>query len=118
MFARLLQKELLNHLLDLRFVTTFALCGLLSVLSVYVGTQNYLLQLRDHDGVTEANRKALQATLENKSLHQFLWVGYDYNPPPKVLSPLVHGLSGTLGREAHVYFQRQAEFEFSLIRHR
>ncbi len=115
MFLRLLQKELLHHLLDHRFVATFALCGLLSVLSVYVGTQNYLLQLRDHDGVTEANRNALRTTLENKNLNQLLWVGYDHNPPPEVLSPLVHGLSGTLGREAHVYFQYPVEFEFSLF---
>lgn len=115
MFVRLLQKELLHHLLDHRFVATFALCGLLSVLSVYVGTQNYLLQLRDHNGVSEANRRALQATLDNKGLHQFRWVGYDHNPPPEVLSPLVHGLSGTLGREAHVYFQHPVAFEFSLF---
>ena len=115
MFVRLLQKELLHHLLDHRFVATFALCGLLSVLSVYVGTQNHLLQLRDHNGVSEANRNALQVTLKNKSLHQFVWVGYDHNPPPEVLSPLVHGLSGTLGREAHVYFQHPVEFEFSLF---
>ena len=115
MFTRLVQKELLHHLLDLRFVAVFAICALLSALSIYVGSQNYLLQLRDYAQVSETNRRTLQEVTNRGNLWQFLWVGYSWNRRPEALSPVVYGLSGTLGKEVHVQYQQPVEFEFSLF---
>jgi ABC-type transport system involved in multi-copper enzyme maturation permease subunit len=115
MFGRLVQKELLHHLLDFRFVAVFALCALLSALGIYVGNQNHLMQLRDYAQVSETNRRALQEVVDRGNLWQFQWVGYGWNRRPEALSPVVYGLSGTLGSEVHVQYQQPVEFEFSLF---
>ncbi|MDP6778261.1 MAG: ABC transporter permease subunit [Candidatus Latescibacteria bacterium] len=115
MFVRLLQKEFLNYVLDLRFVIVFALCVLLSGASVLMGTRNYARQIKDHSSVTGANRRALEEVMASGSLNQFSWVGYRWNRPPAVLSPVVYGLSGKQGQEVHIQRDVLPEFEASLF---
>ncbi len=113
MFARLVQKELLHHLLDFRFIAVFALCALLSVLSVYAGGRNYAQELKQYDAVSETNRRSLQEWLTGRNLDEFSMKGYFWNRRPEVLSPVVYGLSGKLGQEVHVQPQQPPEFEGS-----
>ncbi len=116
MFGRLVQKELLAHLLDFRFITVFALCALLSGLSVYTGGRNYGRRLQEYNAVTENNRRAFQeSTLDKGNLSDLSTYGYRWNRPPEVLSPMVHGLAGTLGRETLVHYQMLPLFEASLF---
>ncbi len=106
MFTRLVQKELLHHLLDFRFVVVFALCAVLSALSLYVGGRNYARQLREYNVVSENNRRAFQeASLDKGRLFDLVWVGYPWNRRPEALSPVVYGLSGVLGREVRIRYQ-------------
>ena len=114
MLSRLIQKELLHQLLDFRFITVFALCALLSGLSVYVGGKNYARQLQEYHTVSESNRKSFQEnTLDKGRLHDLNMFGHKWNLAPQVLSPLVYGLSGALGREARIRYQTPPVFEAS-----
>jgi ABC-type transport system involved in multi-copper enzyme maturation permease subunit len=115
MLLHLTQKELRHHLLDSRFIVVFIVCALLAGLSVYVGTQNYLIQQRDYSAVSESGRKTLQGWLEQGSLFEFSWMGYTWNRPPEILSPIVHGLSGTLGQVASIQYERVPQFEATLF---
>ena len=115
MFSRLVRKELTNYLLDLRFTIVFALCALLSALSVYIGGQHYVLQLSEYSETMEGHRQTLQAYIDNKSLSYLQVVGERWNRRPEVLSPVVYGLSGKLGREVLIQYQTLPKFEASLF---
>ncbi len=116
MFRRLLEKEILSHLLDFRFVAVFSLCALLSVLSVFVGGQNYARRLKEHSAVSESSREAFQkGSVDKGRLNDVFKIGYRWNRPPEVLSPVVHGLSGFLGREALLRSRDDPIFEGSFF---
>ena len=110
---RLVQKEFLDHLLDLRFVFVSVVCILLMALSVHVGIRSYVRQLDEYRAVTESNRQTLQTTIDKGSVYHLEWTGYRWRRPPEVLSPLVQGLSGVLGREVGVNTKRLPLFESS-----
>ncbi len=114
MFARLVQKELLSYLLDFRFIALFAICALLSALSVYVGTRNYVTRLQEYNAVSESNRRTAQEWLQS-NLTEFEWMGYGWNRRPEVLSPVVHGLSGVLGKEVTIKYDNPPQFVASLF---
>ncbi len=118
MIGRLIQKELLNHLLDHRFVAIFLLCALLSVLGVYIGVQNYLRMRQQHQTVTHKNREHVQKSIERggwRGVTDLIRVGILWNRPPEVLSPLIFGLSGKVGQEVVMKHQRMVIFEDSLF---
>ena len=116
MFFRLVQKELLHHLLDFRFVGVFALCALLSALSVFVGSRNYVRLLQDHRTTKETSRQAFEEASRNTdAVHSLIRNGYLWNRRPEVLSPVVFGLSGTLGRETFISYQSEPIFDSSLF---
>ena len=115
MFSRLVQKELLHHLLDFRFVVVFALCALLSALGMYVGGQNHLRQLQQYQVVSEKNRTDIQTSLKGTSLWDLTWRGYRWNRRPEVLSSVAYGMSGNLGQEVHIQYRRPLQFEASLF---
>ena len=115
MFARLVQKELLNYLLDFRFITILSMCTLLSILSVYVGTRTYVRQLREHDFVAEKNLISTKNYVDKGHLYYLDLAGYPWNRPPEVLSPVVYGLSGDLGQVVQIRQQRLWRFDDSLF---
>ena len=115
MFGRLVQKELRHYLLDFRFVFVFAFCALLSALSIYIGSRNHLLQLREYAAISEHNRSALQVRLAKGDLLGLRYRGYSWNRRPEVLSPIVYGLSGTLGQEIRIKYLWSFHFEGSLF---
>ena len=105
MLARIVKRELLDRLLDLRFVTVFVLCAVLSALSAYAGARSYARQVQEYDAVSDQNRRTFQETsLDKGRLYDVRWVGYKWNRRPEVLTPLVYGLSGVLGREVWVSY--------------
>ena len=88
---------------------------LLSAVSIYVGYQNTLLQLREHTAIAEHNRSSLQVRLDKDDLHGLRHQGYNWNRRPQVLSPIVYGLSGTLGQEIQLKYFWPLYFEGSLF---
>jgi ABC-type transport system involved in multi-copper enzyme maturation permease subunit len=118
MFGRLIQKELLNYLLDFRFVAIFMLSVLLSVLSVYVGVRNYRQQLEQQQVVTNAYKERLASAFEKGGGHgswDLTRQGIIWNREPEVLSPVVFGMSGKLGNEVHIQYPYPASYEDSLF---
>ena len=116
MFRRILQKELLHHLLDLRFIAVMALCVLLSLLSVYVGTRTYQKQKVEYSTAFERNRSHIENITQHRGwLRPLLAYGYTWNRGPETLSPLVYGMSGKLGQEVRIYHRRLLTFSRSLF---
>ena len=113
--GRLVRKELTGYLLDLRFVLAFGLCALLAVMSVYVGGTNYVRQLGEYSQTAESHRQTLESYKENRQLNYLRVVGERWSRRPETLSPIVYGLSGKLGQEVHIQFQKLPKFEASLL---
>ena len=79
----------------------FALCALLSALSVYIGGQNYVRQLGEYSETMESHRQTLQAYIENKKLIYIQVVGERWNRRPEVLGPVGHPLGQGLAVLLH-----------------
>jgi ABC-type transport system involved in multi-copper enzyme maturation permease subunit len=109
MFGRLVQKEILNQLLDFRFVVVFVLCAALAALAAYIGSENYAYQLDQHTSVSEKNDGAVRSEFD------LTWNGHRWNRRPEVLSAVVFGLSGDLGQEVLIQYRRLLHFEASLF---
>ena len=115
MLIRAVNKELLNYLLDGRFVAVFALCSGLSALSVYVGSQNYRQRLSDHQVTPKAHQEHLQINIDPGDIYRLRKFGYHWLRRPEVLSPVVYGLSGQLGQEIQLNADRAPKFEASVF---
>ena len=114
MFGRLVQKELLHHLLDLRFLLVFVLCVFLVSVGTVSGVRNHLEQLQQHRAVSKRSQAALQTSLERGRLHDlYKSGGYRWNRRPEVLSPVVYGKSGSLGQEVKIQYRQWFPFEAS-----
>lgn len=104
MFRTLVEKELRRYLLDARFLFVLALSVGLAALSMYVGRQHFVQQLRDYDAAEASRRKEVQQKVESDDLNALSKLGYSWNREPEVLSPLVTGLSNVLGREVTIRY--------------
>ncbi len=113
--GRLVRKELAGYFLDLRFVLAFGLCAVLAVMSVYVGGTNTIRQLGEYSQTAESHRQALESYIENKQLNYLRTVGERWSRRPETLSPIVYGLSGKLGQEINIQYQKLPKFEASLL---
>ena len=115
MFARLVQKELLHHLLDFRFISVFLLCTVLSVLSVYVGIRSYVPRLEEYNRRSESIQSFFKRSVENNRSRGLQAFGYTWIKRPEVLSSVVHGLSGKIGREVNIHHKGLFQFDRSLF---
>ena len=115
MFARLVQKELLHHVLDFRFIAVLVTSLLLSVLSIYVGVWNYLQQLEEYNTSMEWNQGWPKRLIENNNINSLNYWGYRWDRRPEVLSPIVYGLSGKLGQAVNIQHKNVSQFEDSFF---
>ena len=115
MFARLVQKELLHHVLDFRFIAILVTSLLLSVLSIYVGVWNYLQQLEEYNTSMEWNQGWPKRSIENNNINSLNYWGYSWDRKPEVLSPIVYGLSGKLGHVVNIQHKNVSQFESSFF---
>ncbi|MDP6779628.1 MAG: ABC transporter permease subunit, partial [Candidatus Latescibacteria bacterium] len=60
-----------------------------------------------------SNQGDLSMWMERGMFRQFSSYGYRWNRPPEVLSPVVYGLSGVLGKEVRLHYEYVPEFEGS-----
>ena len=87
LFARIVKKELLHYLLDLRFIGVFALSAMISLLSVYAGIRTYSKQSQQYDTVFEKDRNYMKRSIQSNDLWALQSFGYPWNRKPEVLSP-------------------------------
>ena len=115
MYARIVKKELLHYLLDLRFIGVLALSTLISLLSIYAGIRTYSKQSQQYDTVFEKNRSYMKRSIQSNNLWALQSYGYPWNRRPEVLSPLVYGMSGKLGQVVQIHHKRLLDFTGSLF---
>lgn len=107
MLGKLIEKELMDRLLDFRFVAVFAICAGLAALSVYSGTEH--LQRERAEYATESARRSseLETWIQKGDFQNLTRRGFLYIREPEPLSPIVYGLAGTLGNEARIRYWAQ-----------
>ena len=105
----------MHHLLDFRFIAVFALCTVLSALSVYVGTRTYLRHVQEYPIASEWNQRRIKRSVETNNYRFLKSHGYTWGRRPEVLNPVVYGLSGNLGQEVHIHHKQLFQFEKSLF---
>lgn len=101
MLKRLIFSEVRRYFVDARFLSVFASCLVLAMLSVTVGGRNYTIQLREYATASEYRRAQLDDWIENGAFWQ-LQARYPWNRPPEPLSTIVMGRTGVTGREGTV----------------
>jgi len=110
MLGHLIRKELLEHLLSLRFLILAGLTFLFTIFSLGDGALYYNRALADHRAAsqaTDARIRQIVAFDDRLSYVSFNWgevfdLGYSVHKPSPVLSTFVRGLDPVLGRTARV----------------
>ncbi len=101
MFLHLVRKELLEHLMSLRFAIACVLCLVVILCSVFVRTQDYVQVLEDYRLDEQASRGRLQSV----SPWQILWGGRYYVPAylaPNPMKVFVRGVESQNGQAVNV----------------
>ena len=105
MIPQLIRKELHHYLLDFRFISILVVCTALAGLSLYVGIGRSSRELSEYRAVSGENRRFLEESLAKGVLRDVDEQGVMWNRRPEILSPIVYGLSGVLGKEVLVKYQ-------------
>ena len=99
MLRDIIFKELLDTISSPKFVFTFLLCTVLILLAVFTGIDNYRTELGEYHASVALNK----TNLESQSTYQALaGLGMKITKPPRVLSTIVTGIQGAVGRVAAV----------------
>jgi len=115
MLQHLIHKEILEHLLSLRFIILSALGGMVIWLSLFSGYEYYRDTLRDYrlaETLTESHIQYLNKTLDEGKASD---VGHPVQKPPTAMSIFVRGLDPVLGRTGYVAFTHQRRLKFSAV---
>ena len=99
MLGEIIRKEILENISSPKFVSTFILCAVLILLSVYVGINNYKAELREYSVSAALNKKNLESQPNYSSL---AGIGMKISKPPQVLSIITTGIQEAVGRQATV----------------
>ena len=102
MLGHLVRKEILDHLLSLRFLILSGIAALVIGLGLYDGYATYREYLREYHlavAATEDRRQQLEAA---DSWAELDALGYEVHKPPAPMSVLVRGLEPILGRSVLV----------------
>ena len=115
MLGHLLRKEILDHILSLRFLTLTVLGTGIIALSLYSGYGYYRDSLADHrlsETLTESHRAYL---IEANDMGTAGDVGYPTSKPPTAMSIFVRGIEPTLGRTGYIAYQHARRLKFSPV---
>ena len=110
MLLHLIRKELLDHLLSLRFIILAVFSALVVWASLYSGITYYEAVLDDYRTAETTTERRIRQIIEADdriSLVGHNWdelygQGYTIHKPPTVLSTFVRGIDPFLGRSTHV----------------
>ncbi len=99
MLAHLIKKELLDNFTSPKFLFIFLLCMILIIVSVLTGARNYTDSIKEHRAGEALYKKNLES---QPTWGALAGIGLKINKPPEVLSSVVSGIEGDLGRVATV----------------
>ena len=95
MLKDIIKKEILDHLLSAKFIFMFIICSVLILLSVYMGTAEYLEDKKVYDDDIAWDALAMQPP----NTYSILLEGaLKVHRPPRLLGSLVKGVEDAAGR--------------------
>jgi len=96
MIGDIIKKEILDNLLSHKFLFIFILCSVLILVSVYIGSADYVESKNEHD----ANIAALNEGMQPPATYSFFGerLGYRIYKLPQVLRTVVAGVEDAAGR--------------------
>ena len=115
MLRHLLHKEILEHLLSLRFIILSALGGMVIWLSLFSGYEYYRECLRDYNLAQAVSEERLREIVVRKDLKEAALKGYPVFKPPTPMSIFVRGLDPTLGRMGALAFRDMRRLSYSPV---
>ena len=99
MIGDIIKKEILDNLLGHKFLFIFILCSVLILVSVYIGSADYVESKKEHD----ANVAALNEGMQPPATYIFFTerLGYRIYKLPQVLRTVVAGVEDAAGRVSY-----------------
>jgi ABC-type transport system involved in multi-copper enzyme maturation permease subunit len=96
MLRDIIKKEILDNITSPKFVFTFLLCTLLTLLSVWMGAKNYVTDKNEYAASVAMNRQVI----ENKTSQMEVLESLVLYRPPQALESVVNGVEESVGRAA------------------
>lgn len=96
MLRDIIRKEILDNILSPKFISTFLLCTVLVLLSIYTGVTNYTAEKKEYDASVALNRKIMEGATGYLEVRSAITV----YKPPQVLGTIVNGVEEAVGRSA------------------
>ncbi len=102
MLGHLIRKEILDHLLSLRFLILTGVAALVIGFGLYDGYASYRERLREHNLAVAATADRIRQLQVADSWSELDALGYKVHKPPAPMSVLVRGLEPIVGRSVLV----------------
>ena len=102
MLGHLIRKEILDHLLSLRFMILSAIGALMIWLSLFSGYAYYQARLNDYRKAKASAEDRIREMVVAENLTEFVSIGHQEHKPPVLLSIFVRGLEPVLGRSVPI----------------
>jgi len=99
MLRHIVKKEILDTIINAKFVFTFVVCTILILLSVYAGVGGYILEKREYSASVASAKRNLEAKPDYESL---AGIGIRVSRAPIALGAVVSGIEEAVGRVAPV----------------
>ena len=104
--GHLIRKEILDHLLSLRFLILSGIGALIISLSLYDGHAYYRSCLRDYQQAQVATQDRIRQITDADDWFEVSSVGYLIHKPPTPMNIFIRGLEPTLGRSIPIVVRR------------
>ena len=112
MLLEIIRKEILEHLMGLRFSIACVLCFVVMTCSLFVRLQDYgVVQMDYHENVDQTNKQI-------KDMDQpwmMVWRGFPVHQEPNPLKVFVRGVDASNGMSLHVKVAEPVEFRSAFL---
>lgn len=102
MLGHLIRKEILDHLLSLRFMILSAVGALIIGLSLFSGYDYYRDSLKDYRLSQSWTENQIRERVKSDNLGYVMNIGYSVQKPPTPMSIFVSGIEPTLGQTCYM----------------
>jgi ABC-type transport system involved in multi-copper enzyme maturation permease subunit len=96
MIQLIIKKELKEILGSSRFVYSFVVCAVLTLITFYIGAKNYQITKSQYDAAVAQNIRSMSGISDWRMINHKIFL------PPQPLSSLVSGISNDIGRNIKI----------------